>query len=213
MKSFEDYVLGEQRKSALRDEQWRIERDRRRTREERKMRRLSQFMNAALAVVFIILTIAIACTNAESEGVEELELPIVAQEEPITVSLIGMDVNKPAQEPMTYEDEFRASANRIDNCMVTHYCCEKRAHICGTGDGLTSTGVPVTAYWSCAVDKNVIPYGSEVMVDYGNGIVEFRKAQDCGAWIKGDHIDLAVETHAEAGDLGIKYATVYWREA
>ena len=211
MKSFEDYVLGEQRKSALRDEQWRIERDRRRTRAERKMRRLSQFVNAALVVVFIILTLIVACTDAESNDDTVTEIPIVESVEPVTVSLIGMDVNKPAQEPVTYEDEFRATANRIDECMITHYCCEKRPHICGTGDGLTSTGAPVTAYWSCAVDKSVIPYGAEVMVDYGDGVVEFRKAQDCGAWIKGDHIDLAVESHTEAEDLGIKYATVYWR--
>lgn len=126
------------------------------------------------------------------------------------VMILG-DVNKPAAEPVTYEDWFRANGNRMDDCVLTHYCCEKRAHICGTGDGITSTGVPVTAEWTCAVDPSVIPYGAEIMVDYGD-TVAFYKAQDCGGWIKGKHIDLAVETHAEAEERGVLVVTVYWRE-
>jgi 3D (Asp-Asp-Asp) domain-containing protein len=209
MKPFSEYLSREERRSILRDEQWRIERDRRRTREERKMRRLATAINTLLVVLFLILTAVMACTDAEStEAVEEAVEPVVVAEEP-DVTLIGVDVNAEAQEPMTYEDHFREVAEKVENCMLTHYCTELRPHICGTGDGLTSTGVPVTAYWSCAVDPSVIPYGAEVMVDYGDE-VQFWKAQDCGPWVKGNHIDLAVETHAEAETLGIKYATVYW---
>lgn len=127
-------------------------------------------------------------------------------------SLIAVaDLDKPAEDPVTYEDWFRANANVISDCEVTHYCAEKREHICGTGDGITATGVPVTPYWTCAVDPSVIPYGSEIMVDYGDK-VEFWKAQDCGSSIKGNHIDLAVETHAEALEKGITSAVVYWLE-
>lgn len=119
--------------------------------------------------------------------------------------------NIQAQESVTYEDWFRENASVIPDCKITHYCTEKREHICGTGDGITSTGVPVTAGWTCATDPSVIPYGAEVMVDYG-GTVEFWKAQDCGGSIKGNHIDLAVDTHENAESLGVKYATVYWLE-
>lgn len=130
---------------------------------------------------------------------------------PVNDSLPGVDVNAEAQEPVTFEDWFRANASVIEDCEITHYCCEKREHICGTGDGITSTGVPVTPGWTCAVDPSVIPYGSEVLVDYGDR-VEFYKAQDCGGSIIGNHIDLAVATHDEAVGKGRLTATVYFME-
>lgn len=126
-------------------------------------------------------------------------------------ALMFADVDKPAEEPVTYEEWFRKNAQRIDNCEITRYCCEARAHICGTGDGITSTGVPVTPDWTCAVDPRTIPYGSDVMVDYGDSVA-FYKAQDCGGSIKGNHIDLAIDTHQNALKAGKTVATVYWME-
>lgn len=88
---------------------------------------------------------------------------------------------------------------------ITHYCCEKRKHICGTGTGLTSTGKPVTAGRSIAVDSSVIPYGSQVYIaGYG-----WRTAEDCGAWVDGGHIDVAVPTHVEAERMGTVYKDVW----
>lgn len=121
------------------------------------------------------------------------------------------DVNAEAQEPVTYEDQFRTNAAVIEDCTVTFYCTEKYTHICGEGHGITYSGVPVTAGWTCAVDPSVIPLGSEVMVDYGDH-VEFYKAQDTGGAIKGNHIDLAVESHELAVQLGTKTAAVYFME-
>lgn len=181
------------------------------------MRTLTSIMNVLLVVLFIIITAAIACIDATSSSIPEsavmeamtvTEAPVIQTIKP-EVSICGMDVNMEAKEPVTFEDHFREVGKKVEDCKLTHYCTELRPHICGTGDGITSTGVPVTAYWTCAVDKSVIPYGAEVMVDYGDR-VEFWKAQDCGPGVKGNHIDLAVETHAEAENLGVEYATVYW---
>ncbi len=86
---------------------------------------------------------------------------------------------------------------------ITHYCCEPYAHICGTGDGLTATGEPVRP-GIVAVDPRVIPYGSIVVIDG----VEYLAA-DCGGSIKGQRIDVAVLTHAEAMEMGVKYAEVF----
>lgn len=159
---------------------------------------------AALIVYLMIVPVKSSemVVQPEKTTVEDMKLQAV---------LAISDVNAEAQEPVTYEDWFRVNANVISDCTITHYCVEKRAHICGEGHGMTYTGVPVTPYWSCAVDPSVIPYGSEVMVDYGDR-VEFYKAQDTGDWIKGNHIDLAVETHTEAEQLGTKTATVYFLE-
>jgi len=86
---------------------------------------------------------------------------------------------------------------------LTYYCCEAYPHICGTGDGLTATGVPVEP-GICAVDPDVIPLGSTVIIDG----VEYLAA-DVGSAVKGNHIDIAVETHAEALELGVGAAEVF----
>ena len=101
---------------------------------------------------------------------------------------------------------------RMTACTVSHYCCEKRPHICGTGNGITASGVPVQAGVSVAVDPKVIPLGSTVYVDYGDGVVHTYIAHDTGGAVKGNHIDVAVETHAEALRLGLKKAIVWWEE-
>lgn len=154
-------------------------------------------------IAWLMVVISILMLPAKSAEVEQDKLVVRNQ------TIVFGDVNKPAQEPVTYEDWFRDNANVIQDCEITYYCTEKREHICGTGDGITSTGVPVTAGWTCAVDPSVIPYGSDVMVDYGDR-VEFYKAQDCGAAIKGNHIDLAVESHSEAIEAGVLTANVYF---
>lgn len=161
---------------------------------------------SALAIfAWLVVLICVTTVHAGSEDISETPLPEVVVEcyDPV--------YDQPAQEPITFEDEFRMNGTKIEDCKITHYCAEQYKHICGTGDGLTSTGVPVTPYWTCAVDPDVIPYGADVMVDYGDH-VEFWQAQDCGSAINGNHIDLAVETHSDAELLGITYATVYWME-
>lgn len=101
---------------------------------------------------------------------------------------------------------------RMTACTVSHYCCEKRPHICGTGNGITASGVPVQAGVSVAVDPKVIPLGSTVYVDYGDGVIHTYIAHDTGGAVKGNHIDVAVETHAEASRLGLRKAIVWWEE-
>lgn len=86
---------------------------------------------------------------------------------------------------------------------ITHYCCEKRKHICGTGTGITKSGTEVRP-GIISVDPKVIPLGSKVII---NG-KEFT-AEDTGGRIKGHKIDMAVATHEEAKELGIYHATVY----
>lgn len=106
-----------------------------------------------------------------------------------------------------------SSENRIDNCTITHYCTERYAHICGTGTGITASGREVVPGLSCAVDPDVIPLGSTVVVDYGNGDIDIYRADDIGGGVDGHHLDLAVKTHSEAWNLGVTTATVYWMEA
>ena len=91
----------------------------------------------------------------------------------------------------------------IGECTITHYCCEKYQHVCGTGTGLTATGIPV-APGMVAVDPDVIPLGSTVIIDGQEYL-----AADTGGAIKGNHVDIAVPTHQEALELGKKTAEVW----
>lgn len=166
---------------------------------------MNKFNLCSLLAILACLVCLIYVTTMQAGGTE----PVVEPPDELDLILATVDVDKPAAEPETYEDYIRANGALLSDCLITHYCCERREHICGTGDGITSTGVEVTPDWTCAVDKSVIPYGAVVMVDYGDRTAIY-KAQDCGAWIKGKHIDLAVETHTEALERGTQTAEVYW---
>ena len=91
----------------------------------------------------------------------------------------------------------------IGECTLTAYCCESKGnpHICGTGTGLTASGLPV-APGMVAVDPSIIPLGSTVII---NGISYL--AADTG--VTGYHIDIAIQTHEDALAFGVSSAEVW----
>lgn len=89
----------------------------------------------------------------------------------------------------------------IGECTITAYCCEPCEHICGTGDGLTAAGLPVTP-GIVAVDPSVIPLGSTVVIDGQKYL-----AADTG--VTGLSVDVAVPTHEEALERGVRTANVW----
>lgn len=130
---------------------------------------------------------------------------------------VGVTASETAPAPMEGPEEAEnerievallARAHVIEDCVVTHYdCC---VQCCGKDDGITASGVRATPGVTVAVDPNVIPLGSDVLVDYGDGEIEYYRADDVGGAVKGNHIDLCVGSHEEAMQLGRRTATVYW---
>lgn len=109
------------------------------------------------------------------------------------------------------EAALLGKAHIIKDCTVTHYdCC---VACCGKDDGITASGVQATPGVTAAVDPDVIPLGSDVLVDYGDGEIHYYRADDTGGAVKGNHIDLCVGSHEEALQMGRRTATVYWVEA
>ena len=93
----------------------------------------------------------------------------------------------------------------IGEYKLTHYCPGYHGEPCGTGDGLTATGTKVTDGRTIAVDPSVIPYGSKVYIEgYG-----WRVAEDCGGGVNGKHIDIAVDSHSQALEMGTKTGCVW----
>ena len=78
---------------------------------------------------------------------------------------------------------------------ITHYC--KCTRCCGKNDGITATGTQATAGRTIAVDPKVIPLGTEVIID-GQSYI----AEDTGGAIKGNKIDIYVDSHSEAIQRG-----------
>lgn len=86
--------------------------------------------------------------------------------------------------------------------VITHYCaCEK----CTVdGDGITATGTKAASGRTIAVDPEVIPYGTTVIINGRTYI-----AEDCGGAIKGNRIDIFMDSHEEALKAGVRTAEVY----
>lgn len=114
-----------------------------------------------------------------------------------------VDEEKAARAAQAEAYEAIGAYQYIGECTITHYCCEAYAHVCGDGDGLTATGLPVTP-GVVAVDPEVIPLGSTVIID-GQAYL----AADTGEAVRGNHVDIAVESHQEALELGTRTAEVW----
>ena len=164
-----------------------------------------------------ILTLILAALTA---GVAVVVSVKAVAEEPTTPSssaiiddgrLPGDDI--PAQEPEEAENELIEAAllgraTVLEDVTVTHYdCC---IQCCGKIDGITASGMQAAPYVTVAVDPSVIPLGADVLVDYGDGELQYYRADDTGSGVKGNHIDLCVASHEEALRLGRRTATVYW---
>ena len=100
-------------------------------------------------------------------------------------------------------------AHRMD-VKVTYYCCEKRPHICNAGPPYKTASGKTPAVGMCAADD--IPLGSKVWVDWNDdGVIdEYLVVEDRFGGKQRNHIDIVVETHREALQLGRRTATIYW---
>ena len=102
----------------------------------------------------------------------------------------------------TIEEETRPAYLDMGKFKLTAYCACKKC--CGKwADGKTATGTFPVQGRTIAVDEDVIPYGSEVIVN-GHTYV----AEDCGGAIVGNRIDVYFDNHEEALEFGVQYGQV-----
>lgn len=118
-----------------------------------------------------------------------LQLADMKQEQ---IEAIAMSYSEPDEPQYEYLGEFTITAY----CPCSR-CCGKWA------DGLTASGVPAVP-GVIAVDPQIIPLGSVVMID-GQ---EYR-AEDTGSGINENRIDIYMNNHNDALDYGVKQKSVY----
>ena len=73
-------------------------------------------------------------------------------------------------------------------------------------DPITATGTKPIVGRTIAVDPRIIPYGTKVYIPQFDRIFI---AEDCGSAIKGNRIDIYMETEAQCREWGIKTIDIY----
>ena len=86
--------------------------------------------------------------------------------------------------------------------LITFYCA--CVLCCGKwADGRTFTGVEPRQGWTVACDPKILPMGSLIEIE-GLEVGRFFECEDIGSAIKKRHLDVYMDSHADALKLGRK---------
>ena len=123
-------------------------------------------------------------------------------------------IEEVAVEPLKIEPVAAPTLESLGEYRLTAYCsCEK---CCGPyasdrpvddfGNELVigASGSLLEAGRSVAVDPSFIPYGTILIIN-GHEYI----ASDCGGAIKGNRIDIFMDSHSDALEFGVQYAEVF----
>lgn len=162
--------------------------------------------------ILLALVMTVMLTSASISIVQPRQMPVITPTPSCTPAATPEPSATPTPRPTaTIPDEVEVHG--IDDCIITFFCCEQQSHICNQGySNDTYESNPYTPYYTCVVDPRVIPLGSiiEVMLDDGSWLL--LVAESTSAAVRGRHIQIAVEMHAEALALGRQQQPIIWYE-
>lgn len=151
-------------------------------------------ITAGIAIVLGFGTLAINLVSTSSKLEEQTVQMLLLKEE---YNSIYSELNSEKEERMKYQrlyDEVSVRNEQLEaelenwrnlgQFTITYYWPGEDRY-----GALTSTGIQATEGVTVAVDPAIIPYGSKIKI---NGKVYI--AQDCGGVIKGNKIDVFVES-------------------
>lgn len=191
-----------------------LTREERRKRSQRRLMYITYLLFLLLLLAwlgsYLIMTVEAESVQYKAEIVKD-DSRLPGDDTPATTRCYMTEDEIEANENELIEATLLARSHKLEDVTITFYCCEEYPHICGTGTGITASGRRVTPYVSCAVDPDVIPLGSTIMIEY-NGEMVYLRADDTGSFIQGNRLDIAVLEHQEALELGIKTADIWWCE-
>ena len=152
----------------------------------------------SLGITLVVLLTFLVCAHTAGVVAEvretQREILQTQARETITQAAVQEDV----QEKEIYSDY-------LGRFTISHYCAENYPHICNDGDAThTASGAVATVGRTVAVDPDVIPFGTMLLI---NGQIYI--AEDSGGAIKGKRIDILVPTHDEALERGVYETDVY----
>jgi 3D (Asp-Asp-Asp) domain-containing protein len=156
----------------------------------KKKKKLIGKVGIILIVIILALTVMLIQTKQENKELKQ-------QVRDLTVMITAERAELP--------EPARGGENRIKSIgtfKIYHYC--QCTQCCGKTDGITASGTRAREGRTVAVDPDVIPIGSTVVID-GHEYI----AEDTGSAIIGNKIDVFVNSHEEALQLGVDTAEVF----
>ena len=155
-----------------------------------------------LICILICLLALVISTEAYERKLTKLEYQNMKQATQLKDKQEQIEILEIIIENQKTEPEVIDEPEYIGTFTVTHYCpCYA---CCKKTDGITFTGTQATEGRTVAVDPDVIPLGSTVVID-GQGYI----AEDIGGAIKGNRIDRYMDNHQEALNAGVVQAEVW----
>lgn len=112
-------------------------------------------------------------------------------------------------ETNTSNDVSRGSLTReiyIGTFKISAYCPNSCCN--GNYAGVTASGHEMIPYKTVAVDPNVIPLGTKLKI-VCNDKTFYVVANDTGGAIRGNKLDLSIDTHQNAINWGVPYGEVW----
>lgn len=154
------------------------------------MKKFIYILFTTIIVVFVIILIPKRKINDDNSTVTT-ETLLTVESEPETLLQVEETVVQEEPKPEYITKTFK----------LTAYCpCMQ---CCGKTDGITASGTKATEGRTIAVDPNVIPFGTEVIIN-GHTYI----AEDKGGAIKDNRIDVYFDSHQDALEFGVQYADV-----
>lgn len=107
----------------------------------------------------------------------------------------------PTPRPLEPQKRVKMRTGKLVRCKITAYCpCRG----CSGGYGRsTSTGKRARSKHTIAVDPKVFPYGTRIRIEN-----RVYTAEDRGGGVKGKHIDVFFDRHAQVRRFGTKHKKV-----
>lgn len=170
-----------------------------------------------VVIVSILLTIIIGwvyCNDIDSKGIIYATTKTskqTIQEDKSTIHINNITVETEidkgddiqAVEPVSL-GEFKLTAYCSCEICCNQWALNRPKDENGNEIVYGAIGEELKEGYSIAVDPNVIPYRTEVII---NGHI--YKAQDCGGAIKGNRIDVYMSDHNRALNFGVQYVEVF----
>ena len=154
------------------------------------MKKFIYILFTIVVLVFVIILMPKRKINDDNSTVTT-ETLLTVESEPETLLQVEETVVQKEPEPEYITKTFK----------LTAYCpCMQ---CCGKTDGITASGTKATEGRTIAVDPNVIPFGTEVIIN-GHTYI----AEDKGGAIKDNRIDVYFDSHQDALEFGVQYADV-----
>ena len=170
------------------------------------------FIAIAVILAIIVTTITVICVRTSFADSSE---PITKTAE-ITETAVEEHVTEAA--PIAAEPQIviieENCKKSLGEFLITYYCacsecCDEyginRPVVNGKTIVFTATMAVAQEGVTIAVDPEVISYGSTVYIEG----VGYRVAQDCGGAIKGNRIDVYINSHERANEIGVHTSEVY----